>query len=432
MRNILMIALICACHLNGFSKSGNALTEKFHNWFNQKQRLINQQLEQNQAKKAGLEKTIKGLEEKLDFMNTSNTSIQTKLPLIKELQGYKTQLNTVIGEIDAQQFELNHIDLSTFSKSSSFQECINEFSGLTTLEKMELEQEVVQVGKLQHAVENLTTLLEEQNLSWDELMTAKSWDDLWLESTSDQALDIQNAMAEVMTAKQSIHNIELEGLLENEMLDKVSALTSDKINLPIDTSLLATTSEGINLKEITAKLAAEKASALHALGKKHKVKEIDHEDYKEVVFEKKQTLKEKMFVETDVNLLQTDQSLVNVSSLVGMQVSKRVAFGLGTSYQNMDGLNQDLSGLWSGRLMTRVNVWKDIVALQVEGLSTLPSLSSDLDANQYGFSQLIGTRLNLPMDSKFPLHMTFMHNLNNKVASPAYAAPWQMKLGLLF
>lgn len=432
MKKVLIIALLFVSQLTVSAKN-NTLTEKFNNWFQQQKSQLTNKLDQSEAQKNGLEKSIKGVEEKLSLLKASNSSIQTKLPLLKKLNSYKEELAAIDQKIANQEEKLNNINLSEFTESSDFQLWMKELDGLTTAEKMAVEKEVAQVGEMQQSIKSIEQLLLEKNISWEEMATASNWEDLWMEEGSEDAQKIQASISKVISLKDQVKNIDLNRLMEEVDMKKISSITDNKLNLPIETSKLSNQLEnGFDLDETLQNIELEKSKHLKSIANKYKVTEIDHKEYKEVVFKKKPELKDMMFMEADVSLLKSDRTLVNASTIFGMQLSKRFALGLGTSYQNVDGLNQNLQGLWSGRLMTRVNVFKDIVALQFEGLSSIPSLSEGSEGDGVNFSQLIGTRFSMPSDSKLPLNMTLLHNLNGKVASPAYSAPWQMKFGISF
>lgn len=435
MRLVLMIVCTMFLGFSAYPSKKNIFTEKFEHWLKQKKSYLNQQLEENLSQKQNLEQSIRKSEEKLALLNASKSFIQTKLPVIKEIQGYKRQLDELNGEINFQKKNINNIDLSDFSESADFKQWINGLEGLTTADIMDLEQEIAQLGAIQTSINSLNETLEAKNLSLDEFLNASNWEDLWMDSNGEEAAKIEEAMATITSMDGVIQNLDIQEILGAEKFNQLNTLVNTTLNLPIKTKRVAIIGKqnGFNLENAMANIEAEKAKSLQRVTKKHNMKEVNHKDYKEVVFSKKPELKDMMFLEADLTILKSNRALVNASSLLGMQMSNRFAVGLGTSYQNMDGLNQNLNGLWSGRLMTRMNVWKDILSVQLEGLSTLPGLSGSIDGGQnWGFSQLIGTRIKMPSSSKLPLNMTLLHNLNNKVASPAYSAPWQMQLGLRF
>lgn len=414
-----------------FGEKHNPLTEKLSNWYQQQRSYFNQQLDQQLDRKQSLERSVKQTEEQLNLLTAANSSIKTKLPLLKKLEAYKVEMTNIDSQIQSHKNNLKGVSFTDFSESQDFERWMKSLEGLTTAQKMELEKEVQAAGQLQGTLKDLESQLSAEGLSWDALMQAENWEQLWLETDSEKAQAIQAKLEKLLVLQAKVQNINLNAVMEGAEMEKIAAIADQKFKLPVSTQNIASQyTNGFDLEKSLEAIQAEKAQKLASTAKKYRVKEIEKEDYKEVIIQKKPELKEMMFMEADISLLRSDQMLVNASSVLGMQLSKKFALGLGTSYQNMDGLNTHLEGNWSGRLMTRMNVWKDILAVQVEGLSSLPNLSNE--TSQWNFSQLIGTRFSMPSESKVPMNFTLMHNLNSEVASPAYAAPWFMKLGIQF
>lgn len=427
MRLLVFLIGILTIQHSTLANNGNTLTQKLSGWVQQQKNHYSLQLAQHEAQKNQLESHIKRTEEQLNLLNASHSSVETRLPLIKKLKVYEQQLSTIQHKITEQKANLNTIDFNAFTQSGDFQYWINHLNGLTILEKTAITNEIAQVDELQQALHTIENGLADNNLKWEEYLQ-QSFD---ASKLGTEYSSIQESTSKILALQSQIKNIELNEVLDIQSFNKLTQLVTQKANSSLATEITKTTKTAIDLEKRLDQIKEEATSfqSKH----KYKIQEIDHEDIKEVVFKQKPQLKNILFFETDLAILRSSKTLVNISPLLGMQLSKRFAWGLGTSYQNAEGLNQELAGLWSGRLMTRVAIWKDILSVQLEGLSTIPSLSSfELHQNRWTFSQLIGTRFSMPEGSKIPFNMTLLHNLNSEVVSPAYAAPWQMKLGILF
>lgn len=427
MNKVVIVVFILMCHVTAFANG--TLTDKFKNWVNQQKAEINQQLEQAFYKKAKLQQSVVGMEEELELLNSSNSAIELKMPYIEKINEYKKALIALDSEIDTQKQQLEDINLSEFSESNDFKYWVQDMNGLTTADQLAIKNEIAKVGQLQENIRQLTQVLLANDLTWNDLMSANTWDDVWL--SEDDLVNVQQSIAQITALNNEVDNFDLSTLLNTKDIQKLTTISNHDLNLPLPS--INTLGNQINLSNTIAKIENDKSNLLDEVSNKYKAKQVVGENYTEVIIKDKPSLKDMLFLETDLSLLRANQALVNASSLLGMQFSTKWAVGLGTSYQNINGLNSNLTGLWSGRLMTRMNVWRDILAVQVEGISTLPGLSKGLrGGNSWRFAPLVGTRLNMPSEGKLPLSMTLLRNFNPKMTDAMQVTPWQMKLGILF
>lgn len=141
--------------------------------------------------------------------------------------------------------------------------------------------------------------------------------------------------------------------------------------------------------------------------------------YVTYVVNQKTPVKERLFGELDL-LLTGKGALAGVSPLLGMRLSNRLSMGVGAI-----GVQERLSGSLNGKLLTRLDIWKDLVSLDIEHITPLSGGSK-------GLKHRIGGRVLLPINEKFPLVLSMMRTVNDGNLQDSFLQSWQMGLGLSF
>lgn len=175
---------------------------------------------------------------------------------------------------------------------------------------------------------------------------------------------------------------------------------------------------------------SEKKQELHKVS--YKVKEVESStaDVKELVFVERLSLKDRLFWELDLGIAKDQLQLNSISPLLGCQLSERFSLGVGPTWQRVAKAGEEGQQL-SSRLMARVNVYRNLFAVQVENLT---ALSSNLpEANLGQSAQLIGGRFNLPTIKGKQLNFTLLRNLTkSSELTNNYMGLWQAKMGIAF
>lgn len=271
-----------------------------------------------------------------------------------------------------------------------------------------------------------------------------------IESKEDKLTEMHAKYAEMKEATTSKYRKALEwkdnfATIENISIEDVAnelGVAQEDLNLDNIDYILRTQKVSTELKAKMEKLADQlkaKQQRPDVVGNKlksttshWKVKEAKEVEkgVKELIIVDKLAIKDRMFWEVDLGISKNNLSVMNISPILGYQLSERFALGVGPTWQRVAEAGVEGKQI-SSRLMARVNVVKDIFSLQVENLT---SLSSDLPEVSLGESaRLIGGRINLPQIQGRQLNFTLLHNLSQqKSAIPTYMKAWQAKIGLVF
>ena len=381
--------------------ANQSLVEVFKEWATTKEKNIGLGVADYASQISSLESKKKDLESKLLNAKQANLPLTLQSKMAQDIEVCETQLTVLDSKLKNFKEGETSFDYSSFLESPEYQSYI-ENSPMSEVELAAFEEQIQTLDVLKLELESMSNLADKAGI--------------------DIATLNKNSLEDLNITQQTAYK---DLLAKKELLDSKVA--------SVDVNLLNEVSSFSDFESLTQVVPAN-VEGFNRVKTKVKKDAIDlgEEKVDEITFIEKPMLQDQLFFESDLTWLSSDKNIVNVSPLLGYRVSKRFSFGLGTSYQNLSGINEDLTGTWSGRLMTRVYLFKDIFSFQMEGVSPISALSESQFIDYNKLYPLLGGRLALPSTSKLPLNMTFMHSPNSEVANPAALAPWQMKLGLTF
>ena len=218
--------------------------------------------------------------------------------------------------------------------------------------------------------------------------------------------------------KNMIEATSMEELSVDQLAQQLNVNKEDidfgQINQLLNTSTVSNDTQEKLLK-LKQELTPESVESLanNTVNKgRYKLKELKEtqEGVKELVIQDKLDIKDRMFWELDLGLAKNDMSLMNISPLLGYQLSERFSLGVGPTWQRIANARQDGQQM-SGRLMARVGVIKNVFSLQVENVTSLTSSLPEVNIGES--AQLFGGRFQLPEVKGKQMNFTLLRNLSN-------------------
>lgn len=159
-------------------------------------------------------------------------------------------------------------------------------------------------------------------------------------------------------------------------------------------------------------------------------------DQAELLLTERSRLDQQLFLETGAGLILKENIAGHFATVTGFQVSPRLAFGLGGEFRNYLANGENISGLWSGKLMGQFHVTKNWY-LRFENYAGIPNISKLQESTpmkKWAWAQMGGLGYSMPAFNGKQIKLELLRTINQQheaIGEQLYS-PYRAQLNFQF